>query len=228
MSPKKTPPTAAQDDAEKGSLDQIMSEIDQLQAEINQATPPSSVEQPKLRVVASNSGATAPERAEAAAEAALGATSEADILEEFRSGNVGEASLDSTLADLGDAPAEGGGILDQILAEETTQSLEREHVASLAEAEDPTEIISDPESPTVTATEAVAEHEEFPMSQKTSDQEGSLTMTLQGSMNLKLKYESDGQEVSVAFSNGFLMVTLADGTEFKVPVARTRAVRKVA
>ena len=36
-------------------------------------------------------------------------------------------------------------------------------------------------------------------------------------MTLKLKYECDGQEVSVGFSDNALMVQLADGTEFKIP-----------
>jgi hypothetical protein len=50
--------------------------------------------------------------------------------------------------------------------------------------------------------------------------EGALSMTLTGSMRLSLKYEQDGQEVCVSFTDQFLMVSLADGTEFKIPVAR--------
>jgi hypothetical protein len=46
-------------------------------------------------------------------------------------------------------------------------------------------------------------------------------MTLTGSMRLALKYEQAGQEVSVRFDSEFLMVSLADGTEFKIPVGRT-------
>ena len=52
--------------------------------------------------------------------------------------------------------------------------------------------------------------------------EGSLSMTLAGSMRLALKYEQNGQEVSIRFEDEFLRIALADGTEFKVPVGRAR------
>ncbi len=55
---------------------------------------------------------------------------------------------------------------------------------------------------------------------------GSLSMTLTGSMKLALKYDVDGQEVTLGFDSQFLHLTLADGTEFKIPVGRDR--RKVA
>jgi hypothetical protein len=50
--------------------------------------------------------------------------------------------------------------------------------------------------------------------------DGTMTMVLTGNMTLKLKYEFGGQEVSVKFGDQFLQLTLADGTEFKIPVGR--------
>lgn len=58
--------------------------------------------------------------------------------------------------------------------------------------------------------------------------DGCLTMTLTGNMNLKLKYEYGGQEVTVGFNDQFLIVQMADGTEFKVPVGKPMPKRKVA
>ncbi len=52
---------------------------------------------------------------------------------------------------------------------------------------------------------------------------GCLTLSLQGSMTLKLKYEFEGQEVTLSFNDQFLRVELSDGTEFKIPVARPKA-----
>jgi|GEM_PF-2631502 len=52
--------------------------------------------------------------------------------------------------------------------------------------------------------------------------EGSLSMTLAGSMRLALKYEQEGQEVSIRFEDEFLKISMADGTEFKIPVGRAR------
>ena len=51
-------------------------------------------------------------------------------------------------------------------------------------------------------------------------EEGALTMQLTGEMNLKLKYEFDGQEVTIGFVDHQLRVTLSDGTEFRVPLNR--------
>jgi hypothetical protein len=53
-------------------------------------------------------------------------------------------------------------------------------------------------------------------------QSGMLSMTLTGSMKLALKYEMDGQEVTIGFDSQFLHLSLADGSEFKIPVARER------
>lgn len=55
-----------------------------------------------------------------------------------------------------------------------------------------------------------------------SAQEGALTMTLQGSMKLKLNYDFDGQTVAIWFSDGCLKVELANGTEFKIPVGERK------
>ena len=53
-----------------------------------------------------------------------------------------------------------------------------------------------------------------------SQGEGTLSLDLSGTMRLKLKYEMNGQEVTVGFQGDFLQVTLGDGTEFKVPVKK--------
>lgn len=49
---------------------------------------------------------------------------------------------------------------------------------------------------------------------------GSLTLVLSGQMTLRLKYDFEGQEVTVSFAEGCLKVELADGTEFKIPVGK--------
>lgn len=61
-----------------------------------------------------------------------------------------------------------------------------------------------------------------------TSEEGTLSMTLTGSMTLKLKYEYEGQEVLVGFQDGSLCIQLADGAEFKIPVSRNRAQRRAA
>ncbi len=54
--------------------------------------------------------------------------------------------------------------------------------------------------------------------------EGTLTMTLAGNMRLKLRFESGAQDVTVSFDNDAFSVTLADGSEFRVPVRAKRTV----
>jgi hypothetical protein len=50
--------------------------------------------------------------------------------------------------------------------------------------------------------------------------DGTLSLTLSGNMTLKLKYEFEGQEVTISFADQALRVQMTDGTEFKLPVAR--------
>lgn len=47
---------------------------------------------------------------------------------------------------------------------------------------------------------------------------GRLSMALQGTMELELAYESDGESVNLFFEEGFLVVELSNGTEFRVPL----------
>lgn len=63
-----------------------------------------------------------------------------------------------------------------------------------------------------------------------AEESPSLTLSLSGSMTLKLKYEFGGQEVTVGFADNCLKVELSDGTEFKIPVARNEktTLRRVA
>lgn len=65
-----------------------------------------------------------------------------------------------------------------------------------------------------------SEAEEVSMSQNDSGNDGTLSLTLTGNMALKLKYEFEGQEVTISFVDQALRVQMTDGTEFKVPVIR--------
>ncbi len=134
-------------------------------------------------------------------------------LEDFR-GAEGEASMEETLAGMKEEePASGSSLLDQAIesgmdaGSEHEEPSTEEHAVRLVRAHDR----SDAET---------GEKEEELMSGKSSD--GTMTMSLQGSMTLKLKYEVDGQEVTVSFQENVLRVQLADGTEFKIPVRSNR------
>lgn len=50
---------------------------------------------------------------------------------------------------------------------------------------------------------------------------GTLSMTLTGNMTLVLKYDYEGQEVSIGFRDQALELKLSDGTEFKIPVRKS-------
>ena len=81
----------------------------------------------------------------------------------------------------------------------------------------------------ITETKEVPMAPEIVHSDETSNEvsEGTLTMTLTGNMTLKLKYDFEGQEVVVGFSNNALKVQMSDGTEFKIPV-KGKAYKKAA
>lgn len=57
---------------------------------------------------------------------------------------------------------------------------------------------------------------------------GTLSMTLKGDMELELNYEAGEQSVALRFEDGFFIVQLADGTEFRVPMKNASASRKSA
>ena len=61
-----------------------------------------------------------------------------------------------------------------------------------------------------------------PISPGIAAAEGCLTMSLEGSMKLKINYDFDGQSVAISFSDGCLKVELENGTEFKIPVGESK------
>ena len=92
-------------------------------------------------------------------------------------------------------------------------------------------LLDDDESFSDELEETVALHEEKEMAHTTAtnnSNEGSLTMTLNGSMTLKLQYEVEGQMVAVSFVDQTLVVKLADGAEFKIPLHRGNTAKKAA
>lgn len=60
------------------------------------------------------------------------------------------------------------------------------------------------------------------------ESDSALSIQLSGAMSVKLKYECDGQEVQISFSDHCLKVQFTDGTEFKIPVARGAKARQAA
>ena len=214
---KVQPATAAVTQVEAESeeeIEQIMSEIEELQAEMAE-TVTTMVAKPKLKVVPQSVS----EEVENGEEVEkVGEENEAesqaedpqvddDILKEFQSEGSSEVSMEETLANLRDDEAEPHGptildTVDEIVGEENFEE----------------QVVSDHEQD----EETMAKNQN-----SQSSEDGTLSMTLTGNMTLKLKYEFDGQEVTVGFSDHSLQVMLADGTEFKIPVRRQN-VRKAA
>lgn len=98
---------------------------------------------------------------------------------------------------------------------------------SMSSAGDLSELNEAPSQPAQALNAEAAEKEimkelDFDTTAAGEASEGALTMTLQGNMKLKLKYEYEGQEVTIRFVDQALQVQLSDGTEFKIPVARGR------
>jgi hypothetical protein len=146
--------------------------------------------------------------------------------------------IDKILDEVEQLRNELGGTAKKTLlpSEEGGDSME-ETLAALAEApSDSEEAITFDEAPKTPLQENVvkfpqaAQPAQNVLSSSMSDestQAGSLSMTLSGSMTLKLSYEYEGQEVSIGFADQYLQISLADGTEFKIPVgSRTAQARK--
>ena len=222
-------------------IDEIMNEIQNLQQGVNAAVNTKPEEKPKLRAV--------PPVAEQPTEPALLTT-----VEEFR-GSGDDASLEETLGAM-KGETSGQGLLDQedaaveaaataaesAAAENDVQEAEaemQEEEAQVQEEEQTVEEVEEaleelPEEEVIEEQEE--QEEEAPesimdrigekiTSAQTSD--GTLSMTLSGTMTLKLKYEYEGQEVTIGFADNALKVYLSDGTEFKIPIGR-KITRKAA
>ena len=58
-------------------------------------------------------------------------------------------------------------------------------------------------------------HDDHPSS---NSDDGALTLSLKGNLNLKLNYEQGGQEVGISFQDNTLIVSLSNGAEFKIPM----------
>lgn len=141
------------------------------------------------------------EEAEASAPGQVSANP--DSMEEFR-GSTDDAGMEETLSGLQEEPAAGPTLLDQVAPA----------VQLVQTNEDKGEVMSDRDETQVAAETA---------------ESGSLSITLTGNMTLKLKYEYEGEEVVIGFSDHALKVQMTDGTEFKIPVKRKAAnLRRVA
>jgi hypothetical protein len=206
---------------EKDELEKIMSEIEELQHEM-EVTPTPKAEPAVFPVLeATQSGSLTGEITEMLTEA-----SEEDILKEIQaSAQIDDSDMEATLSQLkGDDSVTGlldsavDSVLDRPSATMITTTAE-------AEFEKDAEIETAVAAAEETSFEGgLDEAEEMSMTNNSGgNSDGSLTMTLTGNMTLKLKYEFEGQEVTVSFADQALSVKMTDGTEFKVPVARLAA-----
>jgi hypothetical protein len=132
----------------------------------------------------------------------LGGTAKKTLLPSEEGGD----SMEETLSTLAETPSESE---EAIIFDEAPKAPLQENVVKFPQAAQP-----------LHNTQSNSADEQ-------SAQAGSLKMTLSGSMTLKLSYEYEGQEVSIGFADQYLQISLADGTEFKIPVgSRTAQARK--
>lgn len=198
---KKTEAVRSAGEETSDDIDQIINEIDQLEAELNaqskegdfEPSPPPSP-RPQLKAVESHP------------------TQESEVLSEFRAGATTTAGegLEDTLANLkDDEESSGNGLLDQAVnsSEDDPESEEEDDVEEF-----------EPQEELDIQDEISDAHEKWESSEDTSD--GALSMTLTGKMKLKLRYNFQGQDIMVSFTDHALKVELADGTEFKIPLGK--------
>ena len=212
MGGSKTASSAAQADTEmQDEIDRIMSDIKELTNRIDEvpAQKPKKTQR-KMKLV---------EPAEQSADPAETPDdeinpSESTGLEEFRARGTDEAPLEETLGGLlTDEPA-GPSLLDEVSAESEQVEADIEAQLNVNQIEEDLAQIE---------KEETMANEDYGTSGAQN-----LTMNLNGNMTLKLKYDFEGQEVTISFSAGALIVRLSDGTEFKVPVRGKNTLKRVA
>jgi len=198
----------AQVEAEtQDEIQQIMSDIEGLQADLADSQKPGAKVPPtKLKAVQNEPVVEAADGGEAYED---GVAPEQEIdMSDFR-GSGDEPSMEETLAGMKEEETSGNSLLDDPTPEAQPEAIEDKEAVGVEAAD----------------VGSRYSYEETVMKKMDGAPEGTLTMTLTGNMSLRLNYECDGQAVMVGFENGSLKVELADGTEFKIPVSRTRKMR---
>jgi septal ring-binding cell division protein DamX len=210
--PQKTPATTAVIDAgTRDELDKILDEVEQLQKELNGTgdtgpLPSEGGPTAKFEIDASNEGSmeeTLAELPETPVESADAIAFDEDEVEVAAAGAVPSAPAALTSVKSGamesltrSGPNELASIANIQEVKENVMKFPQTQAQSAAPAQ------------TTTATD----------NSDTPGASGTLSMTLSGSMTLKLNYEFEGQTVTVGFADECLKISLADGTEFKIPV----------
>jgi hypothetical protein len=200
-------------------IDQIMSEIEELQQEMNAATQASSTPvAPEVLPPSATSTVPSPPPGSAAPseeaqlmlnpEAELGVSDqssldavEKDILKEFE-GDGEEPWLEETMANLKTAPEK----VDQDLPPEN-------HEAEVQGIED---LGPDQFSQEMSVEEEVQQMIES----EDLSEDGSLAMSVSGKLSLKLNHPKSGQSLLIQFGADSVLVRLSNGVEFKAPFQR--------
>ncbi len=199
-------------------LDQIMNEIEELQQGM---TAPAVEAKAPLRVVEAPEGEPVHVTEE---------TSEVqeDALKEFHAGKEGSSSIEETLADLKDDESVGTGtnLIDQAIEAERKAMEKNDETQVEAvhedthESEEPIEEARPPKRRARGGKLSRSTSTPPPLPVHSGEASGSVDLTLSGHLGLRLRYEYEGQEVIIGFSDGSLHVEMSDGTEFKIPVRR--------
>jgi hypothetical protein len=231
----KTPlPSVAEVEAEtQDEIEQIMSEIEELQQEMSTAAA-SAVASPAPRAAApapaAEQGAAPPKlravpvpeaEAEAPTPVAEAALDGEDVMSEFKGGEDGPG-MEETLANLKQEENPGRSLIDDAIHASRTEASEDTGAETNFEAtaEAPGSHADAHEGEIMAPTTQNPRYDESATPSAAEDAGGTLTMTLKGNMTLRLKYDFEGQEVVVAFSDHNLKIAMADGTEFKIPVGQ--------
>jgi hypothetical protein len=191
-------------------LNDIINQLDKLQKEIETTEPKEkSPQRPELKVVSSTAILVGGEQENIS-----------DELSDFRSNSSDSASLEDTLSQLEQEEPAKDSLLAQVAnAAEEMPAEESDFGEELDQSVHHFDEVVNEASDEVAEENLDQEVDKEIMANKDTVP-GVVTMTLSGDMTLKLRYEFEGQEVSVGFEDHCLKVQLTDGTEFKIPVSR--------
>ena len=150
-------------------------------------------------------------------------TANAELPEE----SVPESDMEATLAALRPEEPVGGALAEMAsTAEEKTAPAATVRPVRPVDTEISkmvTETLSEPQ--TATPRAGISRAGETASFSSAGAEEGALSLNLRGKISLELIYESFDQKVRVSFGESFLTVSLQDGTEFKIPVAKKGSAR---
>lgn len=187
-------------------IEQIMNEIEDLQAEMEGSSASAAAPQASAQVPVS------------------GPTSEEDDRSMHEFVTVDEDVPAPTADSVQQASAAEASVVEEVSGTEDAS----ESISESSDSDEPwvEETLAEFDKPERQSSRAASSAQAAPT--RAGSSSGRITLGVQGALEVCLKHETTGLELTVEFAGEFIRVCASNGAEFKVPLQAVRSLRRVA